>query len=167
MSVLESRRHSGGQAQQTILPPEDTYALEEITAALAATTPSLVGPDGAHTPIPHEVYAVLVNVVEAMQAGRAISIQPVTTTLTTSEAAQLLGVSRPTLVKLLEDGKIAYSKPNRHRYVLLTDLLEYMNRQNQVRAEILDALVDEGLETGLYDVDPTAATAALIHVRKG
>ena len=66
-------------------------------------------------PLPEEVYRVLVEVVEAMREGKAITLVPRTQRLTTQEAADFLGISRPTLVKFLEDGKIPYDQPGRHR----------------------------------------------------
>ena len=57
-------------------------------------------------PLPEEVYRVVVEVVEAMREGKIITLVPRTQRLTTQEAADFLGISRPTLVKLLEDGKI-------------------------------------------------------------
>ncbi len=56
-------------------------------------------------PLPEEVYRILAGVVEALREGKVITIVPQTQRLTTQEAADFLGVSRPTLVKLLEQGK--------------------------------------------------------------
>jgi excisionase family DNA binding protein len=64
-----------------------------------------------HVQLPQEVYQVLVEVVEAMREGKAITSVPRTQRLTTQEAADFLGISRPTLVKFLEDGKIPYEQP--------------------------------------------------------
>jgi excisionase family DNA binding protein len=50
-----------------------------------------------------------------MREGKAITLVPRTQRLTTQEAADFLGISRPTLVKLLEDGKIPFDQPGRHR----------------------------------------------------
>ena len=56
-------------------------------------------------PLPEEVYRVLVEVVEAKREGKVITLVPHTQRLTTQEAADFLGISRPTLVKLLKDGE--------------------------------------------------------------
>jgi hypothetical protein len=62
---------------------------------------SLVGPGGQQLPLPLEVCGLLVQVVDAMKAAKAITVAPLEQRLTTQQAADLLGVSRPTLIKLL------------------------------------------------------------------
>lgn len=61
------------------------------------------------------------------------------------------GISRPTLVRLLEDGEIPYSMRGRHRRVLLNDVLAYREQARGERRQILDAMVNSGEEAGLYD----------------
>ena len=100
-----------------VFPPKDLTALLDLSRFLEHhTEPALLlGPDGEQVPLPEEVYRVLVEVVEAMREGKVITLVPHTQRLTTQEAADFLGISRPTLVKLLEDGKIPYDQPGRHR----------------------------------------------------
>ena len=85
--------------------------------------------------------------------------------LTTQEAADLLGVSRPTLVKLLESGAIPFECPGRHRRVRLEDLLRYQKRQAEARRTGLKRLTQEAQETGLYDIGAEEYDEALDHVR--
>ena len=85
------------------------------------------------------------------RAGRAITVAPLAQRLTTQEAADLLGASRPTLVKLLDQGEIPYERPGRHRRVLLVDVLDYQDRCRRVRAGALDELVARTEDLGLYD----------------
>src|SRR5215813_10306788 len=115
--------------EHTVLPPSDeTSTLSGIAAVLRQLDrASLVGPDGIEIVLPGEVYRALREVVYAMAQGQAITIAPHDTILTTQEAADLLGVSRPTLVRLLEAGKIPFTKPGRHRRVLLADMIEYQD----------------------------------------
>jgi excisionase family DNA binding protein len=112
----------------------------------------LVAPDGAHLELPPEVFEVLRQVVLAMSQGLAITVAPQHTVLTTSEAAHLLGISRPTLVRLLEASEIPYEQPNRHRRVRLADVLAYQDRVQRARAAGLDEMVRDGEESGLYDL---------------
>ncbi len=109
----------------------------------------LVGPDGTRREIPDSVYEVLVQVVHQMAQGHAVSIVPVHAQLTTQQAAELLGVSRPHLVKLLEDGHIPFSRPGKHRRVRLDDLMAYKQHQADERRAALDELAAEAARLGL------------------
>jgi len=94
---------------------------------------------------------VLSQVIAAMRAGRAITVAPLAQRLTTQEAADLLGVSRPTLIKLLADGRIPFEQPGRHRRIRLDDLLAYRDRRRDERGKALDELVQQTEALGLYD----------------
>lgn len=140
--------------ERTVLPPDDRSELTRLARDLTAAGRArarLIGPDGSEIALPEELYSVLRDVVEALSQGLAISIAPHNTLLTTQEAADLLGISRPTLVRLLTEGEIPYSMRGRHRRVLLSDLLDYKKRSHRERERILDAMVSEGEESGLYD----------------
>ncbi|MFI9387177.1 helix-turn-helix domain-containing protein [Kutzneria sp. NPDC052558] len=143
-----------------ILPPSDPaerHELDELATLLSRTQAdaALVTPDGTLVHLPTAVYEVLSQVITAMRAGRAITVAPLAQRLTTQEAADLLGVSRPTLIKLLEDGKIPFEKPGRHRRIRLDDLLAYRDQRRQERREALDELVQQTEELGLYDDEAT------------
>jgi excisionase family DNA binding protein len=126
----------------------------------------LLGPDGEQVPLPEEVYQVMVEVVEAMREGKVITLVPRTQRLTTQEAADFLGVSRPTLVKLLEDGKIPFDQPGRHRRILFTDLLAYTERQREDRRAALDRMTEDASEAGLYGGTPEDYATALKRARR-
>ncbi|GGP39514.1 hypothetical protein GCM10010185_08840 [Saccharothrix coeruleofusca] len=137
------------------MPPASPESLSPWVAALARhghENASLIAPDGTRLELPPEVFEVLRDVVAAMSQGLAITVAPQHTVLTTSEAAHLLGVSRPTLVRLLEAGEIPYEQPNRHRRVRLADLLAYRERARRSRAAGLDDMVRTSEEDGLYDI---------------
>lgn len=142
-----------------ILPPTDPAGQRDLAeladlVANAGGQATLIGPDGHRVHLPVAVYEVLAHVVVAMRAGRAITIAPLAQRLTTQEAADLLGISRPTLVKLLESGAIPYEQPARHRRVLLADLLDYQAHRHVEQGRELDELVRETEELGLYDDEP-------------
>lgn len=92
---------------------------------------------GDRVELPAEVYAVLRQVVEALRQGLAVTVAPRTLAVTTQQAADLLGVSRPTVVKLCDEGKIPFERIGTHRRLLLPDVLAY--RENR-RAEQYAAL---------------------------
>lgn len=141
---------------RTIFPPEDgvLQQLEDFVESVPIA--ELRSPDGRSTPIPEEVYEVLREVVEAMGRGQAITVAPHDQALTTQAAADILGISRPTLVKLLERGEIPYTQPGRHRRVRLIDVLAHRDRAHDAAQRGLDELVAISQEAGLYEDEVTA-----------
>ena len=101
--------------------------------------------------LPDQLHAVLVQVAEALNQGLAVSVIPQSARLTTQQAADYLGVSRPTIVRLLERGEIPMTKPGRHRYVQLQDLVTYREAMRDRRRDILDAMTREAEDLGLYE----------------
>ncbi|WP_432510163.1 helix-turn-helix domain-containing protein [Kineococcus sp. SYSU DK001] len=85
-------------------------------------------------PVPAELAAALRETVAALAHGEAVTLTPHDALLTTQEAADVLGVSRPTLVRLLESGALPYTKPGTHRRVRLEDVLEYAAAHRTARA---------------------------------
>jgi len=146
--------------ENPVLPPVDTHALEEFSRVLAgsSTHAHLRGADGSEVEIPNEIYDVLLNVVKALSDGQAITVAPVNLRLTTQEAADYLGMSRPSVVKLLEDGYIPYeqSGTGRHRKVKLSDLIDFQAQTRIERRTQLEAMVADADASGLYD-EPTPA----------
>jgi excisionase family DNA binding protein len=100
--------------------------------------------------IPASVFRILRFVVHHMSHGDAISLAPLHMELTTQGAADLLGVSRPFVIKLLESGKIPFRKVGRHRRVLLRDALAYKENQYRESKELLSEMAREAQEMGIY-----------------
>jgi excisionase family DNA binding protein len=151
-----------------IFPPRDPAALLDLGRFLEHhTEPALLlGPDGEQVPLPEEIYRVVVEAVEAMREGKIITLVPRTQRLTTQEAADFLGISRPTLVKLLEDGKIPYDRPGRHRRIGFTDLLAFAaERRHEGRRAALDKMTEDASEAGIYGA-PEDYAAALKKARR-
>ncbi len=94
--------------------------------------------------------------VTALSHGLAISIAPHNTMLTTQEAADLLNISRPTLVRLLTDGEISYTMRGRHRRVMLRDILDYRERTRRERRQTLDQMAADAEDDDLYNATATA-----------
>lgn len=108
---------------------------------------------GDRVELPAEVYRVLRQVVEALRQGFAVTVAPLSQTLTTQQAADLLGVSRPTVIKLLDEGRIPFDRVGTHRRVLLQNLLAY---REQRRAEQYAALAATAVEINdEQDLDTT------------
>jgi excisionase family DNA binding protein len=90
--------------------------------------------------LPGDVLQILLDVLSEMSKGNAISLIPHHQEISTQEAANLLNVSRPYLVQLLESGKLAFRKVGSHRRVRLTDLLDYKAQIDKERTQALDEL---------------------------
>jgi excisionase family DNA binding protein len=103
---------------------------------------------------------VVRHVVEAMRRGLAVSVVPRSHVLTTQQAADLLGVSRPTVIKLLDDGQIPFTKAGSHRRIRLDDVLAYGERRRAEQYAALDATAgdyrdEEDLQSVLAELRDT------------
>ena len=114
-----------------------------------------------------EVVDILRHVVEVMRQGTAVRVVPQHTMLSTQQAADLLGVSRPTLIRILDDGEIPFFLKRRHRQLCLTDVLEYQKRQRRIADESLSDIIADAEMFGEYDVDPEEHLKAAKEVRRG
>jgi len=155
---------AGTEATTYLLEGDQIAEVVDFVAELArrgvavpVPEPALVGADGSRLEVPAPVFNALVQVATAMARGQGVTVMPLSALLTTQEAADLLGISRPTLVRLLTDGEIAYEQRGRHRRVLLSDLLAYQDRMRRERRQSLESMAREGQAAGLYE-----ATAGLV-----
>ena len=90
--------------------------------------------------LPGHALQLLLDILSEMSRGNAISVMPVHAELSTQDAANILNVSRPFLVGLLNEGVIAHHKVGSHRRVLAKDIIEYKQRIDSERKDSLDAL---------------------------
>jgi excisionase family DNA binding protein len=99
--------------------------------------------------LPAGAVALLMDILETMAAGRGMTIIPENAELTTVEAAEVLNVSRPFLIKLLEGGAIPFRKVGKHRRIRMEDVMEYKAAIDQEREGVLDQLAAEAQEQGM------------------
>ncbi len=101
--------------------------------------------------LPASVVALLLGILRMTANGLGIALTPLHSELTTRQAADILNVSRPFLVKLLESGDIPFHKVGRHRRIRREDVMIYKQKLRREREAILDKMVAEAQEMGLYD----------------
>jgi excisionase family DNA binding protein len=140
------------------LDPDEAH-LQESAAALVRRLRRLRGGEGAplrlvtaegeEVDVPPALFGLLVSVAEELERGNGVSVLPLHRQLTTSEAAQLLNVSRPHVITLLERGEMPFEKVGTHRRVRLADVLAYQATQDRRRREALEDMVRQGEDLGL------------------
>jgi excisionase family DNA binding protein len=101
--------------------------------------------------IPSPLFPVLVNILTQLAQGKSVSVVPQGKTLTTQQAAVLLGVSRQFFVRLLDEDKLPYHNVGTHRRVYLSDVLAYRTQRDGKRRAALQDLTRRQVEDGSYD----------------
>ena len=96
--------------------------------------------------LPVGAVALLVEILDAMAAGCGVTISPEAVELSTVEAAGVLNVSRPFLIKLLDEGALPYRKVGKHRRIRRDDVLDYKMKVDREREAVLDRLVADAQE---------------------
>ncbi len=98
--------------------------------------------------VPRQAVELFAYILAAMANGQGVQIMPVNAELTTQQAAELLNVSRPYLIGLLERGEIGYRLVGRHRRVRFEALMDYMRRDDLARKRVVDELTRLDQELG-------------------
>ena len=129
----------------------DLEILERALAKKRGRSARLTGFDGHRIEIPSDLVDALLLIVQQLKTGHGVSIAALRAEITTAEAAELLNVSRPFVIKLLESGVMPFRKVGTHRRVRLIDVLEYRDRQDAVASAALDEMVRQAEKHGLYD----------------
>jgi excisionase family DNA binding protein len=99
--------------------------------------------------LPAGAVALLMDILEAMAAGQGVSLIPENAELTTVQAAVVLNVSRPYLIKLLEENAIPHRKVGKHRRIRMEDVMAYKARIDREREAVLDQLTLEAQQNDM------------------
>lgn len=145
---------SGVRASAAVHQPRETESTEiqELYRLfLLEKAPALVGPNQESIPIPESVFNILRQVIGYMRQGKGVSVVPVMEELTTQRAANMLGVSRPFLIDLLNRNEIRHHKAGTHRRIYLRDVVEYRNKRDLERKKSLDEIARQAVADGDYD----------------
>ena len=142
--------------QEPIYAPTEQAEITAFGKAIESARPSgkiIAGGNEIH--IPDSIFKVLAQVIPMLTSDHAVSIIPVDHLLTTQQAAELLNISRPYLIKLIDQGKIVCTKesnkPGSHRRIRFEDLMEYKHKRGLERRQQLKKLTEMSKEAGLYD----------------
>lgn len=103
----------------------------------------------ARAEIPIEIFRLFVRMLSEVAQGRAVALMPLGKELTTQQAAELLNVSRPHVIQLLENGLLPFRKVGTHRRVRFDDVLQFKAKDDARRKAIADELTREAEEAGL------------------
>jgi excisionase family DNA binding protein len=145
---------------ETVAPTEaDARLARESSRSLAAHKPGrragvriqLLG-DGEKTEtitVPASALRLFLRLLTEMSQGNAVALIPTHAELTTQEAADLLNVSRPYFVKVLDEGKLPFRTVGKYRRVRFDDLMAYKRKDDEARARVLDQLTAEAQELGM------------------
>ncbi len=102
--------------------------------------------------LPAGAVTLLLDILGAMGSGQGVTISPEDAEMTTVQAADILHVSRPFLIKLLDEGQIPYRRVGKHRRIRMEDVMNYKRAIDQQREAVLDQLVAEAQEQDMgYD----------------
>lgn len=99
--------------------------------------------------LPTSALRLLVDILAELAGGNAVKVVPIHAELTTQEAADLLNVSRPHLVKLLEDGALPHHKTGKHRRVRFADLMQFKTQRDQDSERAMAELATQAQELGM------------------
>ncbi|MDP9039356.1 MAG: helix-turn-helix domain-containing protein [Acidobacteriota bacterium] len=124
-----------------------------LTSRLRSKTPlrlRVVGaPDDETVVLPASAVKMLVGILDEMGRGNTVTVIPVHAELTTQEAAEMLSISRPSVIQLLDEGKIEYRKVGTHRRVRFESLIAYKRRAHAERLAALNELAAYDQEIGI------------------
>ncbi|MFB2970830.1 helix-turn-helix domain-containing protein [Aerosakkonema sp. BLCC-F183] len=138
---------------ESVIQPEEVDAIAKLSQILSLETSQikLVGSNGEELLISESVRSMLRQVVRAIADGKTITLTPSNCELTTQEAADILNISRPFLIKLLEEEQIPYIKVGKHRRIRYEDLMKYKKQRDEKRDKMLTQLIQMSQEAGFYE----------------
>src|SRR5580698_96254 len=137
--------------KQIEVPNSEQLQVQAVERLLQGGVPALVGPGGERIELPDTVFEVLRTAVKFMSHGQTVTLVPDNKAVTTQRAADILGMSRPFFIKLLETGAMAHHRVGNQRRVYLRDVLEFAKKRDEERLVALDRLARDAFEAGLYE----------------
>jgi excisionase family DNA binding protein len=128
------------------LSASDRATARDALARLRKGGDLVVTGKGGRVEVPRPIAREVVTLLEAFADGRIPVVAAADAEVSTQEAAVILNLSRPTVVKLLNEGRIPFRAPGKHRRVLMSDLVAFKSRLERDRADALERLAALGQE---------------------
>lgn len=100
--------------------------------------------------IPRPIVVMFAQILDLLAQGRGVQIVPKEAEFSTQQAANVLNVSRPYLIGLLESGRIPFRKVGRHRRIKFEDLMDFKRKDDLIRREAADKLAEFSEDLDLY-----------------
>lgn len=129
-----------------ILSASDRAMARDVLARLREGGDLVVAGKGGRIAVPKSIAREVVTLLEAYADGRTPIVAAADEEVSTQEAALVLNLSRPTVVKFLDEGRIPFRKPGKHRRVLMSDLVAFKARLQRDRISALERLTSLGQE---------------------
>jgi excisionase family DNA binding protein len=136
--------------EAVLIRPQNAEKLQDLGRLLRRGRAKLTGSKGENLAIPEPLYSLLKDAVRNLAQGRSLVLIPEEKQLTTQQAGELLGVSRPFLIRLLDAGEMPFSLVGRHRRIRVSDVIDYAKRKSERKAA-LDRMTRDAYGAGLYD----------------
>jgi excisionase family DNA binding protein len=128
------------------------HALSNLLFESKETNPKIeIEETNVKVRIPRSALKLLVQILKETSQGRHVSVIPIVNDLTTQETAELLGCSRPHVIKLLESGVIEYTKIGKHRRIRYEDVINYKKEVKALQEKLISEIIHADEEAGLYD----------------
>lgn len=135
MEIKNPSTHDRGIAKQSFQRIKGIHRISK--------KPAILNLDGLQVELPPSAVKLVFSILSEMAEGHSLTLIPSHAHLTTQEAADMLNVSRPYFVKLLEEGKIPFDKIGTRRRVLASDVMSFIKKSSIEREKALQELVDQ------------------------
>jgi excisionase family DNA binding protein len=150
MKTIEQRRKPS-KSEQRVARESYPAVLSVLSHINGEETEIEIEESNERIKIPSRALEFLSDILKAMSEGKPISIVPIATEVTTQKAAEILGCSRPYLIKLLEEGQIQFVKVGKHRRIKFEDVVSYKQKMKKDQKQSLIDIMAFDEENGLYD----------------
>ena len=149
MKTIDSRKPT---TQEQLAARESYESLASSIGLLHNNLAEIeISETGRRIRIPVTVLKLMVQILKEISQGNPVTLVPEATEITTQAASEVLGCSRPHVVRLLEEGKIPYTKVGKHRRIRYDDLMSFKKKMKVSQKKKLQDLMKLDEESGLYD----------------